>query len=150
MLSKKAKYVIKTLILLGKQAEGVLLLGSQIAEMENIPKKSLESILVELKKAGYIFSKKGTGGGYLLAKPLTEIFLIDVVRFADGPIAQVSCASAFHYRRCEECSVEETCSIRDLYLEIWAADVKILSSTSIADMIKKEVSLSKKMELVLS
>jgi Rrf2 family protein len=148
MLSKKAKYAIKVLILLGKQAKGVSLSGAQIAEIENISKKPAEALLVELRKAGFVFSKKGVSGGYVLTRPLDEILLVDIVRYADGPIAQISCASAFHYRRCEECPVEETCSIRDLYLQIRAADLEILSRTSLADMIGKEKTLAE-VQLVL-
>ena len=141
MLSKKAKYAIKALISLGKQVSYGPVTTSQIADMEKVPKKSLERILLELKKAGFIYSKKGMDGGYALIKPIEEILLVDIVRFVDGPIAMVSCASAYHYHRCEECPVEETCSIRNLYLEIRAADLKILSNTSIADMITKEQAL---------
>lgn len=115
---------------------------SQIYELEKIPKKSLEGILLELKKAGFIYSKKGIAGGYILSKQTEAILMVDVVRLMDGPIAQVSCASAYHYRRCEECPNEETCSIRNLYLEIRAADLKILSGTSLADMIAKENALA--------
>ena len=138
MLSKKAKHAIKILILLGKQAEGVLLSGSQIADLEKISKKPAEALLVELKKNGYLYNIKSASGGYKLLKRPEEILLVDIVRSMDGPIAQISCASAYHYHRCEECPIEETCSIRDLYLEIRAADLKILSGTSIADMMKKE------------
>ena len=145
MLSKKAKYAIKALLSLGKNAETGLMSTSQIAETERIPKKTLESILVELKKAGFIYSKKGIVGGYVLIKPAEEIFLVDVIRYMDGPIAQVSCASAYHYRRCEECATEETCSIRLLYLEIREADLKILSGTSLADKIAKETSIAENM-----
>lgn len=138
MLSKKAKYAIKTLILLGKQKPGVLLSGVQIADVENIPKKSLEAILFDLRKAEFIFNKKGVQGGYVLTRPLEDILMLDIVRLMDGPIAQVTCASDFHYRRCEECPVEESCAIRDLYLAIRAADLKILGATSLAHMIQKE------------
>jgi Rrf2 family protein len=136
MLSKKAKYSIKALIALGKNPVPVHVF--QISEQENIPKKYLESILLELKKAGYVHSKMGPSGGYILSKSPEEIFLDGIVRLADGPIAQVYCASVYHYHKCEECPVEATCSVRDLYLEIRAADLKILSGTSIADMISKE------------
>lgn len=138
MLSRKAKYAIKALISLGKQAKDGSMATSQISEIEKIPKKSLEGILSDLKKAGYVYSKKGMTGGYILMKPVEEILLVDIVRYIDGPIAQVACASVYHYHRCDECPVEETCSIRDLYLEIRAADLVILSNTSIADMIAKE------------
>jgi len=148
MLSKKAKQAIKTLILLGKQADGTLLSGSQIAEMENIPKKSMEAVLNDLKNAGFVFGKKGINGGYLLIQPLDKIMMVDVVRYMDGAIAQVACASVYHYRRCEECVSEETCSIRDLYLEIRAADLQILSGRSVADMIAKETALANDLIIV--
>src|ERR1700754_2519016 len=102
MLSKKAKYAIKALISLGKNGQAGPMATSQISETEKIPKKYLEGILLELKNAGYIYSKKGIGGGYVLIKPAEAILLVDIVRFVDGPIAMVSCASAFHYHRCEE------------------------------------------------
>jgi Rrf2 family protein len=138
MLSKKAKYSIKALIFLAKRLNEPLLTISKISELEKIPKKYLEVILLELKNAGYLFSKKGVGGGYLLSKPPEEIFLVSIVRLVDGPVARVSCASAYHYHSCEECHDEATCSIRKTYLEIREAELKILSNTSIADMLKYE------------
>jgi Rrf2 family protein len=140
MLSKKAKYSIKALIALGKNPVPMHVI--QISEQENIPKKYLESILLELKKGGYLHSKMGSSGGYILSKPPEDIYLDGVVRLVDGPIAQLYCASVYHYHKCEECPVEATCSVRDLYLEIRAADLKILSGTSIADMIAKEKALA--------
>ncbi|GAB3922236.1 RrF2 family transcriptional regulator [Mucilaginibacter myungsuensis] len=142
MLSRKAKYAIKTLILLGKQEQGIMISASYIADSERIPKKSLESILSDLKNAEFIYNRKGLQGGYHLIRPLDKIFLVDIVRLMDGPIAQVTCASAYHYRRCDECPIEETCAIRDLYTEIRAADLQILSRTSIASMIEKERELA--------
>jgi len=142
MLSKKAKYAIKALIVLGNNSENPPMHVLQISEQGNIPKKYLESILLELRKGGYLHSKKGTNGGYLLSRPPSEIFLDGVVRLADGPIAMVFCASEYHYHRCEECPVEATCGIRDMYLKIRAADLKILSGTSIADLIAKEKALT--------
>lgn len=141
MLSKKAKYAIKALIALGKNINQPPMHVAQISEREKIPKKYLEGILLELRNAGYIYSKKGVGGGYSLSKLPEDISLDVIVRLADGPIAMVLCASVYHYHKCEECPVEATCSIRDLYLEIRAADLKILSGTSIADMIAKEKDL---------
>ena len=111
---------------------------SKIAEIEKIPKKSLEVVFLELRNNGYIFSKKGTTGGYVLSKSPEEIFLVGIVRLMDGPIARVSCASAFHYHSCEECHDEITCSIRRVYLKIREEELKILSNISIADMIRSE------------
>ena len=116
---------------------------SQISLQEKIPRKYLEVILLELRNGGYLHSKKGTAGGYTLSKPAEEIYLDGVVRLMDGAVAQIHCASTYHYHKCDECPVEATCAIRDLYLEVRAADLKILSGTSIADMVAKEKILAK-------
>jgi Rrf2 family protein len=141
MLSKKAKYAIKALILLGKNLNTTALQISEIASLENIPRKYLEGILLDLKNAGYLHSRRGTGGGYTLRVLPQEISLDKIVRLVDGPIARVSCASIFHYHKCDECRDEDSCSIRDLFAAVRDADVKILASTNIADMIQKETLL---------
>ncbi|ASU33935.1 RrF2 family transcriptional regulator [Mucilaginibacter xinganensis] len=138
MLSKKAKYAIKALIFLAKNIDKPPLPVSKISEFEKIPRKYLEVVFLELRNAGYIFSKKGVTGGYVLSKPPEEIFLVGIVRLMDGPIARVSCASAFHYRSCEECLDEATCSIKQVYLKIREQELEVLSGTSIAGMIENE------------
>lgn len=138
MLSKKAKYSIKALMFLAKNLDKPPLPISKISELERIPKKYLEVILLELRNAGYLFSKKGVGGGYVLSKPPEDIFLVGIVRLADGPIARVSCASVFHYHNCDECRDEATCAIRKVYLKVREAELEILSATSIADMLNSE------------
>lgn len=140
MLSKKAKYAIKVLIVLGKDYENDFIPVSKILATERIPKKSLESVLSALINSGYLQSKKGALAGYKLRLPPEEITIDKIVRLIDGPIARVSCASIFHYHRCEECN-EETCSIRELFVAIREADFKLLSGTSVTDLIKKEESL---------
>ncbi|WP_214072754.1 Rrf2 family transcriptional regulator [Mucilaginibacter sp. dw_454] len=141
MLSKKAKYAIKALILLGKNYKQRSLNAVQIADAENIPQRYLRSILSDLKIGGYIYSLKGVDGGYSLRESPEKITLDKIIRQIDGPIARISCASIFHYHKCDECAEEVTCSIRDLFIDIREADFKILSGTSIADMISKEGSL---------
>ncbi|MCR8559628.1 Rrf2 family transcriptional regulator [Mucilaginibacter sp. BJC16-A38] len=138
MLSKKAKYAVKALIFLAKNIDQPPLPVSKISELEKIPKKSLEVILLELRNAGYLYSRKGVNGGYILNKTPEEMFLVGIVRLMDGPIARVSCASAYHYRSCEECLDEATCSIKKVYVKIREEELKILSETSIADMIRAE------------
>lgn len=141
MLSKKTKYAIKALIVLGKNMDKPPMQIAQIAQLEKIPKKFLEVILLELRKAGYLYSKKGAGGGYSLNKDPKEIFLVNVLRITDGPIAMVPCVSLNFYHRCEECHNESTCGIRSVFLDIRDASLKILTETSIADLIAKEVAM---------
>jgi Rrf2 family protein len=143
MLSKKTKYAIKALVILGKNADQPPMQISKIAEEERIPKKFLEQILLDLRNAGFLYSKKGAGGGYSLNKDPKDIYLVSIMRITDGPIAMVPCASLNFYLKCEECKDETTCGIRDLFVQVRDATVKILSETSIADVISRENALIK-------
>lgn len=138
MLSKKTKYAIKALIFLGKYRDQPPMQIARIAEEERIPKKFLEQILLDLRNSGYLYSKKGAGGGYSLNKEPKEIYLTDILRITDGPIAMVPCASLKFYHKCEECHDEVTCGIRKAFIEVRDASLKVLSETSIADLIEKE------------
>lgn len=138
MISKKAKYAIKSLIYLAKQTgEGPILI-SQIAEAEHIPRKFLEAILLELKKAAILASKKGKGGGYYLMRPATEINLADVMRVIDGPLALLPCVTHRFYQRCEECVDESTCGIRDVFAELRASTVELLKGATLDNLIQRE------------
>ncbi len=138
MLSKKTKYAIKALVALGKNIQNPPMQIVRLAEQEMIPRKFLEQILLDLRNAGYLYSKKGAGGGYSLNKDAKDIYLADVLRITDGPIAMVPCASIKFYRKCDECHDEVTCGIRKTFLNVRDATLKILSHTSIADVIASE------------
>jgi Rrf2 family protein len=141
MLSKKTKYAIKALVILGKNKDLPPMQISKIAEEERIPKKFLEQILLDLRNSGYLYSKKGAGGGYSLNKDPKDIFLVDILRITDGPIAMVPCASHKFYHKCDECKQETTCGIRDVFVDLHDAALKILSETSISDIINREKAL---------
>jgi Rrf2 family protein len=138
MLSKKTKYAIKALVVLAKNKPDVSMHIAEIAEKENIPKKYLEGILGELRKAGFLYSRKGSGGGYVLGKRAEDILLVHILRLTDGPIAMVSCASLNYYHKCDECVDEATCGIRQVFVDIRDASLKILTEVSIADLIRNE------------
>jgi Rrf2 family protein len=93
---------------------------------------------LDLRNAGLLFSKKGAGGGYGLVKDPAEIFVVQILRLTGGPVALLPCVSLNFYQRCEECSNEATCGVRDVFLEVRNATLKILSETSIADVIRRE------------
>jgi Rrf2 family protein len=120
------------------------MLISEIAAKEQLPKKFLEAILLELKRNGFLGSKKGAGGGYYLLKRSEEIKLAAVIRVIDGPIALLPCVSLNFYERCEECIDESYCGIRDVMKDVRDATLKILSETTIADMVAKEDSIKEK------
>ena len=120
---------------------------SKIASDEHIPKKFLEQILLDLRNAGLLYSKKGAGGGYGLVKDPAEIFVVQVLRLTGGPVALLPCVSLNFYQKCDECINEATCGVRDVFLEVRNATLKILTETSIADIIRREGLLIEKMEL---
>lgn len=138
MLSKKTRYAIKALVMMGKNFGQEPIQISRIAAEEQIPKKFLEQILLDLRNAGLLYSKKGAGGGYSLIKDPKEVFLVQVLRITGGPIALLPCVSLNFYQRCEECINEGTCGIRDVFIDVRNASLKILTETSIADVINRE------------
>lgn len=144
MLSKKSKYAIKALIVLAKEYDSHLPKRiSEISADEHIPRKFLEAILLELRNKGILGSKKGVNGGYYLLKKPSEILLSEVIRITDGPIALLPCVSLNFYERCEECTDEVTCSIRQIAIEVRDASLKILGGNSLEDMVKREEKLRK-------
>ncbi|MDE1150274.1 MAG: Rrf2 family transcriptional regulator [Azospirillaceae bacterium] len=137
MLSNKAKYGLKALIYLAENADGPASLISDIAEKNQLPKKFLDAILLELRKHGILNSKKGPGGGYSLARPANTIMVGQVIRILDGPIAPIACASRGSFKPCEDCTDVRNCAIRAVMLDVRDAMADILDQTSIADMQRK-------------
>lgn len=136
-MSKKAKYAINAMVHLArKHGEGPITIGD-IAEEENIPQKFLEAILLELKNAGLLSSKKGKGGGYYMIKPPVEVTMADIMRLMDGPIALLPCVSYKHYERCDECKDENTCSIRRVFFEVRNKTVDMLKEASLDKVIQQ-------------
>jgi Rrf2 family protein len=129
MLSNKGKYGLKAMIHLAG-FEG-LCLAADIAERNRIPRKFLDAILLELKNAGLLTSKKGKGGGFHLARPADKITAGQVIRILDGSLAPIACASRTAYRRCADCPDEDACAIHDLMLDVRDSMALILDRTSI-------------------
>jgi Rrf2 family protein len=137
-ITQKTKYALKALIFLTKEKDRGPVLISEISERERIPRKFLELILLELKNQGILQSKMGKGGGYYLSRPPEAIYLGSVIRIFDGALAPLPCASKRYYRKCEECLDETTCEIRRVMLEVKAAILKVLDTTSVADTLKNK------------
>jgi Rrf2 family protein len=133
-LSRKARYALKALYALAaEEAKGPVLIAD-LAEREKIPRKFLEAILLELKNAGILKSKKGKGGGYALARPADRVMIGEIIRVIDGPLAPIPCASERAYVRCEECVDEATCGTRQVMKKVRDAIAAILDTTTLADV----------------
>jgi Rrf2 family protein len=134
MLPSKAKYGLKAMGYLARREGLGPALIADIAESERIPKKFLDAILLEMKNHGLLSSKKGKGGGYILAKPAARLTVGDIVRVLDGPLAPVPCVSRTAYRRCDDCPDETACAIRAVMQDVRDAIAAILDNTTLADM----------------
>ncbi len=133
MLSKKTQYAFKALMYLAQKNNDEPVLIAEISQQRNIPLKFLENILLELKKDGILESKKGKGGGYHLAKQPEKIFLADVLRLIDGPIALLPCVSLHFYKQCGECD-EQNCGLHRIMIEVRDANLAILENKTVADI----------------
>lgn len=136
MLSKKTKYGIKALTYLARQENRTPVQIATIASSENISLKFLESILLSLRKNGFLGSKKGKKGGYYLLKDPKEIMMTTVMRVLEGPIAMVPCVSLNFYEKCDDCPDESNCAVHKLMIEVRDSSLKVFRNTSLADMVK--------------
>lgn len=134
MLTNKGKYGLKAMVHLAGLEPGRPALVADIAAANMIPKKFLDAILGELRTAGVVHSKKGRGGGYVLARSPSEIMVGEIVRALDGPLAPIACASKRYYRRCEDCPDERKCVVRLMMLEVRDSIASVLDNRSLASM----------------
>lgn len=134
MLNNKTKYAIKALLSLSKDTSGKAIHISELAEKDQLPQKFLEAILLELKHAGIIESRRGKMGGYILSKPADQITIGEVIRLFNGPLALLPCASVTRPQKCIECIDEQVCSLRLLMRQVRDKTSQILDNTSLADM----------------
>ncbi len=128
MLSKKTQYAFQALMYLAEKAEkgkDAPVLIAEIARKKKIPLKFLENILLEMKNAGILESKKGKGGGYYFAKNPKDVQLATVMRLLDGPISLLPCVSLYFYERCKNCD-EKHCGLHGVMSQVRDANLKIL------------------------
>ena len=142
-LSKRTQYSLRALYALTRKYGAGPVLITNLAQEETIPKKFLEQILVSLKSAGFVASKKGKGGGYALAQPPENITIGSVIRAIEGPIAPLPCASETRFRKCEECIDVQTCGTRIVMRQVRDAMAAILDETTLAMVCEKVEEASK-------
>jgi Rrf2 family protein len=136
MLTAKGKYGLKALMYLGSVLPGKPVQAIEIADANNIPKKFLDAILGELRNAGIVYSKKGPGGGYVLARAPNDIQIGQVVRTLDGPFAPIACASRTAFHQCDDCKDVRTCAVRLAMTQVRDAMAEVLDRMTIADMLR--------------
>lgn len=138
MLTKKGKYGLKALIALAQLPEGKTAFSAEIASANQIPKKFLDSILLELRNAGILRSRKGPTGGYSLLMPASQVRIGHAIRVIDGPLAPIRCASRTAYEGCDDCVDPATCLVRRAMTEVRDAVSAILDQLTLEQMARTE------------
>ena len=134
-LSKKSEYGLRALLELALAYGKATLQRQEIAARQHIPVEFLEQILLMLKRAGLVSSRRGMKGGYALIKQPKDITLGHVIRILDGPLAPISCVSKTAYQKCTDCPYanKPRCPVQQAMGTVRDAIAGILDHYSLAD-----------------
>ena len=134
-VSAKVDYAIRAIVELAATAPPdthELVTSERLATAQAIPPKFLESILLELRRAGLVSSQRGAEGGYRLGRPAAEITVADVIRAVEGPIATIRGS------RPEDVTYEGSAvALRGVWVDLRAAMRGVLEQTTIADLVPR-------------
>jgi Rrf2 family protein len=140
MLSQKAQYAFRALTYLVNHYQKGTGIDFRHCRKKHIPLKFLENILLQLKNAGILESKKGKGGGYYIKNNPAETSIASVMRIVDGPIAMLPCVSLYFYQKCKNCD-EHNCGLHGIMEEVRDASLGILEKKTLAQLAEGRESL---------
>lgn len=141
MITQKMKYALKALLELADEARRdspQALTIEEIATRSGTPKRFLEHILLDLRKAGVVASIRGRSGGYSLLKAPRDVSISELLRRIDGPIAPLPCLSRSAYQPCDDCDDEAACRIRKVFAEVFWSYLLIIESLTLEDMLRSD------------
>ncbi len=133
MMSSRAKYAIKALFVIAERGEAVPTQTREVADRIGAPRHFMESILLELKGAGFLAGVRGRAGGYYLKRPPEQVTFAAIIRAIDGPIALSACASRNFYKPCDDCIDVATCVVRRTLLATRDAAAAVLEKATLAE-----------------
>lgn len=134
-ITYKGDYALKSILDLSFHYKtGEIVPLSDISGRQDIPVKYLEQIMLVLKGAGYVYSRRGVGGGFQLAKPPADITLGEIVRIIEGPIEPISCGKRDYDSQCGE---EECCAFREVWMKVTDRISEIVDRLSFADIMRR-------------
>jgi len=134
-ITYKGDYALKAVLDLAMHYEsGRVVPLSEIAGRQDIPMHYLEQIMLIIKGAGYVISKRGIGGGFALTKPPEKISIGDIVRLIEGPVEPILCGKKTYDSSCGE---EQCCAFREIWLEVTDAVSNIVDSVTFAGIMQR-------------
>ena len=132
-ITYKGDYALKTTLDLAIHYGNSPITIHDLAKRADVSIKFLEQILLDLKRGGFVESRRGKIGGYLLAKPPSQIKLGEVIRFIDGPIEPIACVGK-NYQGCTDIY---KCSFRRIWQEVERSTSKIVNNITFEDLVNQ-------------
>ena len=132
-VSKKADYALRAMFTLVDHYGGTPIPIRELARRNDVPKRFLEQIMLDLKTQGWVSSEAGIRGGYVLDKNPDKITMGEVVRHFDGILAPIECVSVAGYKRCSQ---EPMCRFRRVFLDVRNYVAGIMDRSTLADVAK--------------
>ena len=135
-LTSRGELALKAMIELAKadNAGHQGLSASEIAERCRASRKFLEQVLNQLRAGGFVVSSRGRLGGYRLARDPDEVYVGEISRLIDGPLAPAPCASVSQHRPCDWCDNEADCDLKTVWVQVRDAIADVMDSISLGDL----------------
>ncbi|KEF37898.1 transcriptional regulator, BadM/Rrf2 family [Schinkia azotoformans MEV2011] len=134
-ISSRGEYALRALIYLGTKNNEVITI-EEISDKTLVPVNYLEQILLQLKRNGYVQSRRGVNGGYKLSRSPDEINIGEVIRNLEGPLAPMGCVSVTSY---ESCPIEAGCLLKPLWALVRDTVANLLDHTTLNDLLKGDL-----------
>lgn len=133
-ITYKGDYALKALFQLALRYnnEGGVMSINDIAKLGDMPTKFLEQILLILRKGGFVTSKRGIKGGFVLARPPKDITIGQVIRFIEGPIGPISCIEKKDYKGCKDI---QRCIFRNVWQEVAHAISTVVDTITFEELV---------------
>jgi Rrf2 family protein len=138
-LTSRGELALKAMLELAKaeRAAEPGLSAAEIAERCRASLKFLEQVLTQLRTGGFLISSRGRFGGYRLARDPDGIFIGEISRLIDGPLAPAPCASLSQHRTCDWCENEAECDLKPVWLQVRDAIAQVMDSVSLDDLVRR-------------
>lgn len=138
-LTSRGELALKAVLELAKveETETPGLSAAEIARRCNASPKFVEQVMAQLKAGGFVISRLGSRGGYRLTRDREQIFVGEVSRQMDGPLAPAPCASVTQHRTCDWCSDEASCALRNVWIEVRDAVAGVMDGISFGELLRR-------------
>jgi Rrf2 family protein len=140
-LTSKGELALKAMVELAKssQTDEGDLSASEIARRCKASVKFLEQVMTQLRAGGFVISTRGRLGGYRLSRTPDRIYVGEISRQIDGPLAPAPCASVTQHRPCDWCESEADCDLKIVWSRVRDAIANVMDSMSLADLLRTTV-----------